>query len=195
MYTAFAIAYYTTNPNSVKTKTSAMNGGPDRICICGSGQLRKHPAVSDRQKSYLPISFYYQSSISFVIRASISMPFFICSDLVPSVPYSTLYLAFLRSTMWAICFFLPTLSSPFGDMLVMHVHPSAVETVEPHCNRRGPARIAAPLMSENVRKTSFPFAFYLLNRTLIFGQCRLHLRKTQINLVFCSVCTTFAAAN
>ena len=51
---AFAIAYYTTNTNSVKTVTSAINGGHDRICVCSLGQLRKRPTAPDQQKSYLP---------------------------------------------------------------------------------------------------------------------------------------------
>ena len=48
---AFAIAYYTTNTNSVKVKTSAINGGLDRICICSLEKLRKRPTVTDSQKA------------------------------------------------------------------------------------------------------------------------------------------------
>ena len=47
---AFAIAYYITNTNSVKTKTSAINGGLDKICVCDVGQLRKRPTAPDHQK-------------------------------------------------------------------------------------------------------------------------------------------------
>ena len=65
---AFAIAYYTTNANSVKTVTSAVNGGLDRICVCSSGQLRKRTAANDRQKSYLPS---YYSAVSAILTAFI----------------------------------------------------------------------------------------------------------------------------
>ena len=50
----FVIAYYATDTNSVRTKTSAVNGVTDRICICGYGQLCKRPAVPDRQKVIYP---------------------------------------------------------------------------------------------------------------------------------------------
>ena len=52
---AFAIANYITNTNSVKTKTSAINGGLDKICVCDVGQLRKRPTSDDHLKCYLLI--------------------------------------------------------------------------------------------------------------------------------------------
>ena len=50
---AFAIANYITNTNSVKTKTSAINGGLDKTCVCDVGQLRKRPISDDHLKCYL----------------------------------------------------------------------------------------------------------------------------------------------
>ena len=49
---AFAIAYYTTNTNSVKPVTSAINGGLDRICVCSSGQLRKRQLLPTARKIF-----------------------------------------------------------------------------------------------------------------------------------------------
>ena len=50
----FVIAYYATDTNSVRTKTSAVNGVTDRICIRGYGQLCKRLAVPDRPKVIYP---------------------------------------------------------------------------------------------------------------------------------------------
>ena len=73
---AFAIANCITNTNSVKTKTSAINGGLDKICVCDVGQLRKRPISDDHLKCYLLKKFYmnilYQPHISRIASAIIS---------------------------------------------------------------------------------------------------------------------------
>jgi hypothetical protein len=49
------------------------------------------------------------------------------------------------------------------------------------------------LSLNNERKTSFLFALCSLNRTFNCVEGWLRLRKTKINFVFRSACTTFAA--
>ena len=48
------------------------------------------------------------------------------------------------------------------------------------------------MYKKNAGKVSEIFVFARLFVPFTFGECRRHLRKTQIDLVFRSVCTTFA---
>ena len=66
VYPAFAIADYTTNPSSVKTKASAVNGGLDSLRVCDVGQLRKRQLIPTTKKAI----YHFMRCGCFIVQTS-----------------------------------------------------------------------------------------------------------------------------